>query len=151
MNQTTNNELMDSLATLEMSLETPVVPGESETWLQQVEQVFGKVEAAFQDRQADHRRQFTEIADTDAGLLRRVEQMKEQDQVLVGQFADFRQLLSTQSQFAASGELEAGRTGPSLEKISALGLALVIAVRKQELAIATWLSEALERDRGVVD
>jgi hypothetical protein len=48
-------------------------------------------------------------------------------------------------------EPDEGHARRALETIVDGGLKLVIRIRKQEVAISTWLMEAFDRDRGVAD
>jgi hypothetical protein len=141
--------LRRALEVLERSLEAPVVPGETEPWAEAVRAAVEEAYRAFADH-ADraHPRALQQIADTDPGLLHRVQRMKEEDGSLLGRWE--RALAEARELVGAAGA-EPGHESElrsRFEVYVAATLDLVIRTRTQESAIATWTREAFQRDRG---
>ncbi len=147
-----NSPLLDALAQLEACLETPVVPGELEVWTGAVHSATEEVARRLTDTvQNEHPPKLKQLAHDDPGLFRRVAELKEDDEESLRRLASFRAQLETLSRKAVAAEPDELQVADSLQAFIAHGLALVIQARKQEVALETWMGEALDRDRGVVD
>ncbi len=144
--------LRDALAALEAALETPLVPGDLVAWVTPIQQGFAPV-GVYLRRQIErvHTHQFDRIKHEDLGLASRVEQLAEEDRELLQILADLSQLSERLSAVSTAVEPDEAAIEPELQRLVDEGLAFVIRVRKQESAIATWLVESLDRDRGDVD
>ncbi len=146
------SKFLDALARLEWCLETPVIPGEMERWTTNVEEAFNQVEPLLVDEiENQHPKKMKQISKEDPGLLHRVDSLKEQDQVLLKDLEQLRTKLDQLSNKAEAVEPDEARIEDKIGKFVDSGIAFIIASRKQEVAIDTWLMEALERDRGIVD
>jgi uncharacterized membrane protein YccC len=139
------------LKALEAALESPLVPGELDTWLETVEQAFQQAEGELRERLSnEHRRQLKQVQKQDAELSTRVEELGETDQELLDRLEHLgRHLRALRERGDGDGETQ--RVDRSAERLSEEGLKFVIDVRKQEAAINTWFLEAFQRDRGVAD
>lgn len=146
------SRLDEGLEALETALESPLVPGELQTWLENAAAAFAKLEAPLRGRiEEDHPRWFDEISHEDEGLLERVKHLREKDRELLAQYERLaRQANSIDFKLEEDHETET-RLDPIVERLSEHGLEFVIAVRKQEAAVTTWFVEAFQRDRGVAD
>ena len=140
------------LEKLEHCLETPFVPGELERWFEQTQQAMQDV-AKLLPRQLDetHAQQLQEIESEDPGLEHRVEEIRRVDGELRERFAQFHKRVDQLAKGAGNVEPDEARMKEACYELVDEGLALVIAARKQEVALRTWLLEAFDRDRGVVD
>ncbi len=147
-----NAELTAALETLEQRLETPIVPGELASWVEEAVPAWDRAEAQLRSHvETMHPKQLKEILRQDRGLAARVEQIQQADADLLQQIGQVRQIVNKLR--AAADDLEPDEK-PAEDATTALvdqGLQMVIAARKQEAAISTWYVEAFERDRGVVD
>jgi hypothetical protein len=147
-----DSTLLAALARLELCLETPLVPGELEVWTSQLEKATAEVsEQLHAALGKDHPQRLAQISQDDPGLSRCVVQLKEGDHESLRRLNAFQAHLHTLVQKAGDFEPNELPIEDALKRFIAEGLALVIHVRKQEVALDTWMSEALDRDRGVVD
>lgn len=141
-----------ALAALEKALESPWIPGELESWAQEVLTQTEAFEPLLAQRMAArHEDLFGEIEQNDAELMRRVELMRGEDERIR---AEFTEVLSRAARLAGkAGAIEPDERAVSdgVERFADEALALVIAIRKQELAVSTWLVESVARDRGPKD
>jgi hypothetical protein len=98
-----------------------------------------------------HPQTFREIMREDAGLATRVEEMRAADERLPSELRQLVEQLEDLRQAAEAVEPDEARLQQRIGAARDAGFALAIAVRKQEAALETWLTEALNRDRGDVD
>ncbi len=146
------SKLLDALAKLEFCLESPVVPGEMDDWTSMVQESFAEVEPLLKETvEKEHPKKLKQISQDDPGLHRRVTQLKEQDQESMSQVKQIRTQLDQIANKAEIIEPDEARLEDRLQEFIDKALEFILHVRKQEVAIDTWLLEALERDRGVVD
>jgi hypothetical protein len=145
-------ELRASLSRFEDCVETPVVPGELASWLDDARQALELVETALH-RQAypEHVELLRKTAREDAELIARVEQLIEAERQVVSLFSTVRTKLDLLADRAVAVESDEGKLVKPLEEFVDASLAFVLAARKQDNAVSTWYSEALNRDRGVGD
>lgn len=145
-------QLREALAQLEGALEVPLVPGELASWVPPVQQGLTAV-GTYLRRQIErvHKEEMKTIQQEDLGLARRVEQMAEEDQQIIQQFEQLSRLAQKLGAAAVAIEPDEAAIEPEQSRLVDEGLEFVIRVRKQEAAIATWLVEAFDRDRGDVD
>ena len=147
-----NDQLKDALERLEYAAESPVVPGESVAWLQSLLNALRQVSCSYhvQVRSA-HEDQFEAIGIEDPALFARVEKMREEDKAIVREVdrcaANLRNLLEFREGEPDNEEAALQRAPDLAHDV----LVLVIRIRKQEVALTTWLQEALQRDRGRAD
>ena len=142
----------DALERLELGLETPFVPGDLEQWFAALSEAVRETDELIHPLfERTHKAQLNEIFQEDPGLEHRVEQLQRQDRETLEQFERFASKVERLAATASKVEPDEARIKKSCYKLAEEGLAVVIAARKQEVAIRTWLIEALERDRGVVD
>lgn len=142
----------EALKAFESALEVPFVPGELERWIDAVEGAFTQVRPRLQRRlQHAHPDEFAEIGEADPGLIRRVEQMREEDAALREETAELADRITALRSAITSVEPDEARVETMLETFIEQALQFVIRVRKQEQAVRTWLMEAFNRDRGTID
>jgi sulfite reductase alpha subunit-like flavoprotein len=147
-----NPQLTAALESLEKRLETPIVPGELSSWVDQAVSALDEVSQLLKRHITEnHPKQLNEILVQDKGLAARVEQLQEADIALVEQLVEVRRIADV---LRANSERLEPDEAPAEDLNQALvdqGLQLIIEIRKQESAISTWYLEAFHRDRGVVD
>lgn len=147
-----NPQLTTTLESLEKRLETPIVPGELSSWVDQAVSALDEVSQLLKRHITEnHPKQLNEILVQDKGLAARVEQLQEADVALVEQLVEVRRIADV---LRANSERLEPDEAPAEDLNQALvdqGLQLIIEIRKQESAISTWYLEAFHRDRGVVD
>jgi hypothetical protein len=145
-------EVLNAVGHLATCLETPQVPGELEHWMATVRQAADGAGQLLRRRLATvHKTDYAEIAAADPGLLHRVEQMKTEDArslELLDALGKRIEVLDDKVRRVEPNELA---IADELQGLVDQGLAFVIQVQKQEVARRTWLQEAFNRDRGVVD
>lgn len=151
-NSASKNELLDRLIPFEQQLAVPVISGELEVWLTEVNEAAESLEEFLRQQfSARHESLFREIGENDPALLTRIDKLREEDGELLGQFHEWR--LRLQRLVDNKEELEPAEKirDTVLPKMIEQGLELVMAFRKQEVQIVTWLNEALMRERGDAD
>ncbi len=147
-----NPELMNALADLEVALETPFVPGELESWAQDVQRALVRVDPLLRKQISEvNAAMLEEIETEDAGLLSRVADLRERDQKSLSELETLLRTLGTLNEIAGEVEPDETKLKSQLDELARSGLALVISVRTQLVSLRTWLQEAFDRDRGTVD
>lgn len=144
--------LQDTMNGLETALLSPVLSGELKDWLHAVEQ-------AAQTFATDWTRhlhstahvEYREIARTDAEMLPVVDKMIAADQQLLQDLAQFHDELHGLSKQAEEVGWHEDQLKSHQKHIETSGIQLLTRFKKQQLAAATWLSEAFYRDRGNKD
>lgn len=145
-------DLREALETWELTLETPVVPGELRYWSDAVYEGFQKVECALRPKLDQvHRDQFKKIRKEDLALAKRVEQLQADDDEIRKQLAYVSERIEALRRKAPTAEPDELKAKKEHDGLADDALGLVIRIRKQETAIGTWLTEAFSRDRGDVD
>jgi len=144
--------LQDTMAKLEAALLAPVVSGEMESWVLAVQQAA----ATFAMDWTTHLRtvlhvQYEQIANADSELSSCVEKMIQTDHELLEELACFHEKLHNLQQAAIHVDWQEGKLAAQRQNIEQAGIGLILRIRKQQSAAATWLTEAVYRDRGVGD
>lgn len=136
----------------ESCLEEPVVPGELPEW---AANAYAACEAVAPHLRHEidqvHPKLFREIQQEDPSLGTRIEELRQADTELTQRLSDVDHALSELRSAASIAEPDESRIEAQLDAAVKSGLDFVIALRKQETAIATWYVEAFQRDRGVAD
>jgi hypothetical protein len=141
----------ESLARLEERLAAPSDASRFAAWIEEAAAAFDALRPLLQRARLEHREALDQIAAEDLGLQPRIDEMQaaeglleQKEQELADQFAALQQRL-------ANGDDDQATWQAELERIARDGLEWVSGVRAQDLAVHTWLTESLTRDRGVVD
>lgn len=155
VNSTTNQweePFHTALDELERCAETPFVPGELERWHSALFEGLRHFTPHLKQHTREmHPAEFQNIEDEDPELTRRVELMRAEDRELE-QEAD--RLIDDAARLEAAvhkAEPDEARVEAPLTRLANATLGFVIRVRKQEIAVRTWLGEAFGRDRGTID
>jgi hypothetical protein len=150
--RTGDPQFTEALGAFETALETPLVPGELEAWAHAVRASAANLEPLIERRIASaHREQLAEIERTDPELIRRVEILEKEDEQICRDLECLRTLVAELDAAAPSVGPNEEHLNDQVSRLVDQGLAWVIRVHKQEVALRTWLVEAFERDRGAVD
>jgi hypothetical protein len=145
-------DLKDALMSFETSLSTPIVSGELAAWIGEVQKAWTAASASIHDNVARlHPAQYEEMAQADPELLPRIEVLKADDEAIDQQRERVSRLVERDAQAVPKFEPDEGKAQKHLQSLVDEGLSFVIRVRKQEVAVETWLMEAFNRDRGAVD
>jgi len=144
--------LEETLSKVETALLSPVVSGELKSWVANVRQA----SATFTVDWTGYlntvlHTQYAEIAATDPELSSFVQKMIQTDQQLLEELTQFHEALHDLKGRAADVKWQEGKLAAEQKRIEESGIALILKVKKQRAAVATWLSEAVYRDRGTVD
>jgi hypothetical protein len=144
--------LTDTMANVEAALLAPVVSGEMQGWILAVQQAA----ATFAMDWTTHLRtvlhvQYEQIANTDLELSACVEKMIQTDDKLLEELACFHEKLHDLQQAAAHVDWQESKLAAQQKNIEQIGIGLILRIKKQQSAAATWLAESVYRDRGVGD
>jgi hypothetical protein len=178
--KTQQEQLHAELANFEQCASTPFVPGELDSWLDEVRTAWQALWPQLQvQTQYIHAKEFAQIAHEDPELSCRVREMREEDTALMALTDQLSDQLKWMEKRLEEGtaEPEFGEkvTGPDnkdidptsrdfqdkgametdlkqdLDQFVTESLSLVSRIRKQEITVRTWLMEAYTRDKGVMD
>jgi hypothetical protein len=144
--------LQDTMTRLEAALLAPVVSGELPAWVGSVEEAASTfaVDWTRQLHSVQHV-QYREIAESDPELLAEVEKMIAADEELLESFARFHEQLHGFRKEADKIGWQETKLAGRRKQLEESGTQLVLNIKKQQAAAGTWLTEALYRDRGVMD
>ena len=146
------DDLKNALAAFETSLLAPSVSGELSTWLQEVQKTWEEAPAQIHYHVKHlHPRQYEEIAKQDAELLPRIDQLRKDDEAIEEQREKLSQSIGRVGQHAPKLEPDEEKAQKHVKSMVDDGMAFLIGVRKQEVAVQTWYVEAFNRDGGAVD
>jgi hypothetical protein len=120
-------------------------------WIGPGSTAFERLRPLLLETRAEHRAALAQIAAEDLGLQPRIDEMEAAEQILGEREGELADRFAALSQRLASGDEDAAVWEAELTRFAEEGLDWVSRVRAQDLAVRTWLTEALTRDRGVVD
>ena len=147
-----NNELKAVLNAFETGLLTPAVSGELQSWVEEVQRLWEKASAqVYSHIERIHPRQFEEISKQDPELLPRVEQLQAEDAAIEQQRQQLSHSIGQVLRQVPEIEPDEEKAQKHTRGIVDGGMAFLIRVRKQEVAVQTWYIEAFNRDGGAVD
>jgi hypothetical protein len=144
--------LEGSLRSLETILETPVIAGELVDWCATAQRELAPLEQELHHAtRGEHVSILKEIIEFDPEQGPRVERLKQADGELLSRIHKFKERLHKLCSASEIAGKDEARVAEFVEETIQTGLQLIIDIRRQELALSTWHSEAFKRDRGVVD
>jgi seryl-tRNA synthetase len=147
-----HDDLKAALTTFETSLLAPTISGELTPWLDEVQKAWNEASAQIHFHVKHlHPRQYDEISKQDPELLSRVEQMQAEDAAIEQQRAQLSLSIGRVAEHAPKMEPDEEKSQKYTKAIIDAGTALVMQVRKQDVAVQTWYVEAFNRDGGAVD
>ncbi|UUO04767.1 hypothetical protein M4951_15375 [Blastopirellula sp. J2-11] len=144
-------DLHQALEQFENVLETPVVPGELPEWCQSAMTCCVSVHQLLLRKLDDHVSIYLQIEQEDPSLESHVQTMREEDDTLKSESEHFVDEFTRAAATAEVAEPNENLVQQLAGEIADRAIQFIIAVRKQERAVATWYVESLERDRGNKD
>jgi hypothetical protein len=153
MDQTTyESDLKTALASFETRLSTPIISGELAGWMGEVQKAWvGASSQIGASLSRLHPGQFEQIAQQDQEMFPQIERLKVEDEAIAAERERIGNMVLRDAQHVPKLEPDEGKAKKHVQNLIDEGLALVTRVRKQEVAIETWLMEAFNRDRGAGD
>lgn len=147
-----NAEMIDALEQVEVSLQSPVVPGEMVGWAQAVRNAFQELHSPLNEQfNRVHHQTIRQIEIEDPELSARAMNLRNTDEKNMQQFEKLLQRVSNLPERVNRAEPDEASMESELREIIDDGLQFVLAIRGQETAIDTWMNESVTRDRGSVD
>ncbi|MGE0609708.1 MAG: hypothetical protein AB7O62_21640 [Pirellulales bacterium] len=147
-----DTRLQSTMIDLEAALLTPVVAGELADWVASVQKAAATFNTDFvRCVRSDLHPKYREIAKTDNDLMSHVQQLLKTDHELFEAMASFQDDAAALRQLAEVAGQEEVRVVEYQQDLEKNGLNLIMRIKKQHVAVATWLDEAHCRDRGVGD
>jgi hypothetical protein len=148
----TTQKYLDALGSMEDSLLSSVVPGELVGWMAALSESAEFVGALlWRHYETVHDAQYSQIVKEDSELLPRVERMKRGDAESLERLEGLLDRIDTLKRGAPQCEPDETALITSLNILIDQGLAWLIHAKRQERARETWLVEAFNRDRGILD
>lgn len=144
-------DLHQALEQFENVLETPIVSGELPEWCQTAKTCSIAVRASLLRKLDDHVSIYAQIEAEDPALESHVQTMREEDDTLRSESEHFVDEFTRAAATAEAAEPNENLTQQLAGEIGDRAIQYIIAIRKQERAVATWYVESLERDRGNKD
>ncbi len=147
-----NSALIDAIEELEVSLESPLVPGDMADWADAVRQSCARLQPVLTDQvYAVHAHAIDQIKSEDPELSTCAANLRHTDEITMQQFARIANWVSNLPERVNQVEPDEGCMTDELHELIHDGLNFVLHVRGQETALRTWMVESLYRDRGAVD
>lgn len=147
-----NSKMIDAVEQLEVSLQSPVVPGEMVGWAEAVRKAVIDLHTPLNEQfNLVHHQTIKQIEIEDPELAARAENLKNADDENMQQFERLLNRVDTLPERVSRAEPDEGSMESELQEIIDDGLQFVLSVRGQETAIDTWMNESVCRDRGAVD
>lgn len=146
-----DQQFQESLKGAEECFAAPVSGTNAAEWIERGAAAFDELRPLLQRARAQHRGALAQIAAEDIGLQPRIDEMRAAEGLLEQKEGELAAQFTALRQRVSNGDTDAGAWQTALEQLSREGLEWVSGVREQDLAVRTWLTEALTRDRGVVD
>jgi hypothetical protein len=144
--------LRESLDKLEVALTTPIIAGELADWLLELrthwDDASARLHAALDQ---DHPRQYQQISKEDQEMFAIVEKLQAEDAAIAEESESFGRLLARVAEHAPKFKPDEEKLLHHTEALLNAGLALIVRIKKQEVALQTWFIEAFTRDRGIAD
>ena len=142
-------ELKTAVDAFETSLVRPLVSGELTPWLEEVKKAWGEAAAQIHYHTKHlHPRQYEAMAEQDAELLPRIDMLKIEDAALEEQREQINQAVARVAQHAPKLVPDEEKAHKYIKSLVDDGMAFVMRVRKQSVAVQTWYIEAFNRDSG---
>jgi hypothetical protein len=149
---TLEQQLAETLSKLETALLSPVIAGEFSQWVLAVQEAAATLTVDLTSfLHSVLHVQYKEIAKADLEMATQVEKLMAGDQHLLEQLRRFHEDLYSLAAAAERVERDEAKLRGLRQKLEDEGIALIVAIKKQQAAANTWLSEAHFRDRGVKD
>jgi hypothetical protein len=147
-----NRELRDVLERLETNLLVPIVAGELPSWINEVCSAWKEAAHTITMHVCGRLPlQYDEIANQDSDLLRRVEELKADNEAILKEMDCLQPIVTWLAEHASDFEPDELKLKHHVALLTKDCIAFLQHVKKHELAVQTWFVEAFNRDRGVGD
>lgn len=149
---TLNTEFAEALERFQISLETPLISGEMESWADCVRSAYRDLASVLHEHVREvHRPMIKQISTEDPELLCHIAGIEQADSSNLDAFDRLGQRIEQLPGLVAKIEPDEKRLEDHLSRLIQEGLELAMQLHKQETVISTWHDEALFRDRGTID
>jgi hypothetical protein len=146
-----SNGLRGALEALETALATPLVPGEHVAWTEALAEKWTAAVPLIRQRLEEHETQYAEMLEVDQEIFARVDLLRQEDQAIATDLDGLEPIFARLQAKTPVAERDEARTERDRQAMVDGGIALVVRVRKHDIALQTWFAEAFNRDRGPVD
>jgi hypothetical protein len=147
-----DDPLAESIAAFETSLMTPVVSGELATWVAAAKRTAkGLADVFAQQIKVFHPQQLRVIKRDGEDLHKRVQDLEAEDRLISDKLREVIDRIAVLDERTERIGSDEARASAQQQDVVDQGLDVILHIRKQETALRTWLSEALNRDTGVAD
>lgn len=137
---------------VEIAAGTPLVSGEMENWLHELDRGLTELHSSFAEQvRESHAPQLGSIKREDPEMFRHVETLQAEDTTIRESIGMLLARAGVLKPMVQRIEPDEKRAELALQELGEQTVQLVARIRKQEVALRTWLQEAFTRDRGVVD
>lgn len=148
----TDQHFRDALTSLETCLATPVVSGDLAEWARNADNAMRHFMLRWLERRdVTHHQSLVRIGEEDPELLARVEQLEREHDEITREGHRLAVIVASLVEVSGVAEPNETKLNVHARKLADDGLTWLAQVRRQEVAVPTWLTEASHRDRGVVD
>lgn len=148
----TDQHFRDALTSLETTLATPIVSGELVEWARNADSALRNFLLRWLERRdVTHHQTFEQIGEEDPELLGRVEQLEQEDDQITRTGQQLASRAASLAETSEAAERNETKLSTQALKLADDGLVWLAHVRRQEVAVQAWLTEATHRDRGAVD
>lgn len=145
-------ELPAALTAFETTVSTPIISGELADWMERVRTSWEEASTQIQHNlEYSHPQQYDEMGEEDAELLPKIESLKAEDEAIEQERARIAEMIERDARHVPKLEPDEAKAQKHVQSLIDESLAFVTRVRKQEVAVQTWLVEAFQRDRGAGD
>jgi hypothetical protein len=144
--------LSETIARTESALLSPPIAGELSAWITEVQAAAATLalDLTIWQRTVLHQ-QYQEILRADSEMAAQVEKLIAEDNELLKVVAEFHERLHQLAEAAAHVDRNEGKLCEPRKRLEEQGVALLVSIKKHQVAATTWLGEAHFRDRGVQD
>ncbi|QDU31814.1 hypothetical protein ETAA8_69740 [Anatilimnocola aggregata] len=144
-------QLKEVVEKLERSLLTPVISGELVSWVTTVQDGADELDEQIRPFLEVLHAEYKQIVKADSELMSRVEQLVAEEKKMLLALEAFRCDLHQLAERAPTVFSDEAKVADERKKVEKQGTDILIQIKRQQTAVATWLSEADYRDRGPVD
>jgi len=145
-------DLDAALTQFEKAVLSPVVPGELPEWTAEAFYSTEELQTALaENAKSVHDEVYETIAAADPEMLPKGAQLQAEDGAINKSTHEVLEIAKTMRTLAGSVDSDEEKARKPLDGFLTAAAALLIRVKKQELAIEVWLRESQTRDRGVKD
>lgn len=139
----------EALELLTTALVTPIVPGEAEAWVEEVQSAVETAARRFDARsRGDHASALQRIGAVDPALLHRVTELEGEAEDLREEWEDLRCVAARLERAVRDAAPDEARTHGAILSFCQKAFAVLLRTRRQDAAVRTWTLEAFDRDRG---